>query len=168
MSASKPGLHSFNLPSGVVALLPQRSRALWKVSAVEDFLGCDRDAVLRRIEDGRIAWCFVLSKREQKFDDLRCLLASVLECAGRPTGLPKRTADMTFTEVMQLIWPYNRDPRGVELQKLFGCHPVTIRGLSERGALRISNRAQAKSGPYASHRYSKDSLVRFLEKGRFS
>jgi hypothetical protein len=163
MSTAKPGFHSFQLPTTAIVWRP---RVLWRVSACEEFLNCNRNDVLARVQDGRIAWCFCFSAPNQRSRDLRCLAASVFEAAGKPTGLKKPTREMSFDEVMDLIWPYRRDLRGVEIQKLFGCPPSTVRQIAGRGGLKISVPAAQLDGPNSSHKFSRASLVEFLRKGR--
>jgi len=138
-----------------------------KIAICEHFLGCDREGVIARIQDGRLPWAFQLNPLGSYCRDLRVLTLCVIELLGIKTGLPKRTADLTFDEVVAVVMPHSRPTlRGTELQKMFSTFPDAIRQISQRGGFIIEERAKQRYGPNASHRYSRSSVVQFLKKGR--
>lgn len=162
-----PGYRSFGLPDKIVAPKPYRPRALWKVDTCEVFLDLKRQQVLERIEDGRLPWAFCISANKSTRRDLRVLAASVVELLGHKTGLPKKTAELTFDEVMELVLPHHRpDLKGTELQRVFGTNPDTIRDIANRKGFVISQCAKERYGPNASNKYSRASVVNFLRKNR--
>ncbi len=164
-AASKPGYRSFELPERVV-LPPRRMGDLLKTVVVEFFLQVDRDGLNPLIQDGSLPFVFRVGDPSAYRRDLRVLSACLYERLGLSTGLPKPTRAMTLDEAVNLIWPYNRDPRGVELQRLFGCSPDGIRKIVQRGGLKISRVARARNGPHASNNYSRASLIAFLKANR--
>lgn len=164
---SAPGYHNFGLRAKVVAPIPLQPRELWKVDTCEVFLDLKRDQVIERIEDGRLPWAFCISANKSARRDLRVLAASVVELLGHKTGLPKKTADFTFGEVIELILPHHRpDIKGTELQKILGTNPDTIRQITRRKGFVISQRAPERYGPSASNKYSRASVVEFFRKTR--
>lgn len=167
MKASAPGFHSFNLLDKVIAPAPLRPRALWRVDTCEVFLDLDRDAIIHRIEDGRLAWAWCISSPTVARRELRVLAASVFEVAGLKTGLAKPTGDMTFEEVLELVLPHHRSTlRGVELQQVLSCRSDMIRYITRRRGFKIAVRAKTRFGPYSSHKFSRESVIEFLRKGR--
>ena len=167
-TAPRPGYRSFALAEPLAAR-PWRLRPLWKISTVEECLNLDRRAVMQRVEDGRLFWVFRLSGVHTRRRELRCLAACVMELQGLPTGLPKPTSALSFAEVVELVLPHHRpELRGVELQRVFSCKPDLIRQLGTRRALNIAVRGNGKTGPNASHKFTRASVVRFLETSRFT
>ncbi len=164
-----PGYRSFNLPDQIAAPTLLRPRTLCRIAICEHFLGCDQEGVIARIEDGRLAWAFQLNPLDSYCRDLRVLTLSLIELLGLKTGLPKRTADLTFDEVVAIIMPHQRPTlRGTELQRVFSTFPDTIRKIRQRGGFIVTERAKQRYGPNASHKYSRGSVINFLRRGRIA
>ncbi|HEX5218252.1 MAG TPA: hypothetical protein VFZ59_01690 [Verrucomicrobiae bacterium] len=164
-----PGYRSFGLPDKSIAPTPLRTRTLWKVDTCEILLDLSRQQVLERIEDGRIAWAFCISANKSARRDIRVLTACVIELLGHKTGLPKKTANLTFDEVIELILPHHRpDLKGTELQRLLGVNPDTIRQITKRKGWVMSQRPKERYGPNASPKYSRGSVIEFFRKTRIS
>jgi len=134
---------------------------------VESILEIKRPQLMRLVESGGLPWAWDLGLGSVRFE-LRILSASVVERAlGSPIPSVGATKNLKLPEVVNLIIPQVRQSlRGAELQRLFHITPKFVADLSLAGEIsRISEHLPA-TGPNASPRFTRDSIVKLLEKRR--
>jgi hypothetical protein len=134
---------------------------------VESVLDIRRPQLIALVENGELPWVwnFGLGSRNA---ELRILTASVVERAmGSPIPAVGDTKNLKLPEVVNLILPQVRqNVRGIELQRLFHVTPNFVRGLNREGEISCISEEWAATGPNASPRFTRDSLVKLLERRR--
>lgn len=157
-------------PAAIIATIKINllRRPLWESHTVQDCLDIKRDRLIEMIEAGELAWAWNIGLGGNR-REVRVLGHCVVE---RQTGVIPQigaTRNLKLAEVVDLILPRVRQTlRGRELQSLFLCNPDAIRQLRMAGELDLVAETLPKHGPNASRHYTRESLVKFLERRRIT
>jgi hypothetical protein len=151
-----------------IALLQLRRRPLWKVETVCDFLDITAIAALHLIEDGSLPWGFEIGVGPNRTrGEVRILAHCAWERAHGPIKNIGPGAKLDFNAVVELILPHHRPTfKGTELQRLFSCTAQHVGALRRGGELKMIREPRPQSGPNASPHFTRESVIRFLEKRR--
>ena len=139
-------------------------RPLWREALVMTCLQINRWKLLKMIDCGELPWAWDISLDGRK-KEVRVLAYSVLEREAGPMGGIGRSKNLKLPEVLSLIGvPEQRQAlKGTELQRLLWCGPDMVRELGQAGELDIIPGSEPKRGKTASPRFTRSSVVRFLE-----
>ena len=141
-------------------------RPLWHPGTVEECLDISRSKLNALIESGELPWAFNLGNGPAR-KEIRILAHCVVERATGTLPAIGATRNLQLPEVINLILPQNRQNlRCIELQRLFHVSPDLIHFLHGAGEIdRVSEKLPA-TGPNASPRFTRGSLVKMLDKRR--
>ncbi len=149
-------------------LLTLNRRPLWKAETVCDYLDIVTQDFLRLIEDGGLAWAFdigAVHNRARK--EIRVLAHCAIERAHGSIKSIGPTANVNFSAMIELVLPHHRSTlRGVELQRMLSCAPNHVADLARCGAIERVRESIPTTGPLSSPRFTRESVIRFLEKRR--
>jgi hypothetical protein len=157
-------------PAALIAVIKINllRRPLWQADTVQECLGITRAKLVEMIQSGEVPWAWNIGLGHSR-KELRILGLSIVELQSGPIRGIGSTRNFGLPEVAGLILPKTRETlRGRELQMLFQCNPDTIRHLHDAGELDRVPEKLDKHGPNSSPRYTKASLVRFLETRRIT
>ena len=155
------------LGSGIT-LLHLRRRPLWKADTCCDYLDIMTQDFLRLVDNGGLAWAFDIGAATNRVrKEIRVLAHCAVERAHGPIKSIGPTANLKFSAVIELILPHHRSSlRGVELQKMLSCTPNHVTDLGRLGDIERIKERIPKTGPNASPRFTRESVIHFLEKRR--
>ena len=143
-------------------------RPLWHPSTVEECLDIFRPRLDSMLEDGSLPWAFDLGVGRYRKEP-RILAHCVVERVMGPIPAIGETRNLRLPEVVNLILPQQRETlRAVELQRWFHAKPDLIRDLGCAGEIKKVKEQLAKQGPKASPRFTRESVVKLLEKRRIA
>ncbi|HEX3857686.1 MAG TPA: hypothetical protein VHY30_10380 [Verrucomicrobiae bacterium] len=143
-------------------------RPLWAASTVEDALDVSQRNLAAMIDNDDLSWAWDFSTGRTR-KEVRILAHCVVEKAMGPLKEIGATRNLKLPEVVNLILPQKRETlRGAELQRLFHASANLIRDLSTAGEIKRVSEKLPSVGPNASPRFTRQSLVRLLEKRRFA
>ena len=141
-------------------------RPLITTDTAEDCLDVSPRSLLAMIEQGKIFWAWDFGSRGTR-KEIRILAHSVVEQITGPFPAIGATKNLNLPEVVGLILPQTRESmRGAELQRLFHVSTGLINKLSRTGEIKRIPENLPKTGPNASPRFKRASLVKLLEKRR--
>jgi len=143
-------------------------RPLWHPGTVEECLDIARPRLNAMVENGELPWAWNFgSGRARK--EIRILGHCVIERTLGTNPTIGATKNLNLPAVVNLILPQKRESlRCVELQRLFHSGPDLIRDLSDAGEIKKVSERLPATGPNASPRFTRASLVRLLEKRRIA
>lgn len=147
-----------------------RRRPLWTLGAVQVFLDLDPYGAESRIQDGRIAWAFDLgAPKKRKRMNIRLLGHCAVELAHGVSRMIGPTKDLTLARVIELVLPHHRpELRGTDLQRAFSCGVDLIADLARAREIATATGGRPSSGPNSSPRFTRQSVVGFLERRRIT
>lgn len=153
---------------GGITLLHLRRRPLWKADTCCDYLDIMTPDFLRLVDNGGLAWAFDIGAATNRVrKEIRVLAHCAVERAHGPIKSIGPTANLKFADVVELVMPHHRSNlRGVELQKMFSCAPNHVTDLGRCGAIERIQESLPKTGPHASPRFTRESVIKFLSNRR--
>ncbi len=141
-------------------------RPLWHPCVVEECLDLLRSQLNQLVESGFFPWAWDLGTGRQR-KELRILGHCVVERTMGPIPGIGATKNLELEEVVDLILPRSRESyRSADLQRMFHLGPHSIQNLSATGDIREVPRELTSSGVNASPSFSRNSVVKLLEKRR--
>jgi hypothetical protein len=143
-------------------------RPLMHACAAEECLDVSRLKLAALIEAGELPWAWDFGTGHAR-KEVRLLAACVVERASGPIPAIGATRNLRLPEVLALILPEKRETlRSAELQRLFHAGRDLIHDLHEAGEIKRVSEKLPATGPNASPRFTRASVVRLLEQRRIA
>lgn len=170
------------LPDATTMMLLEKlipvTRPLVPMPVVMVLTDCTEKDVIKRIEDGSLAWAWDISRASSRRREVRIWRVSVLDFL-RTRGTPDRAmtehAALLESEVLQNLIPHRRpELRSPELQRLFSASQTHIQGLIDAECLRAVGwgkqgqemEERPVGGPHSYVRIARRSVIEFLQAQR--
>ena len=143
-------------------------RPLMHLETVSDCLDMSREEIMAKIDSGDFAWAFNIAAGKSRAET-RVLAHCVVEKSLGTIPAIGATRNLKLPEVVNLILPPKRETlRGAELQRLFHASANLIHDLSAAGEIKKVSEKLPAHGVNASPRFTRDSLVKLLERRRLN
>jgi hypothetical protein len=141
-------------------------RPLWHTQTAQEVLDINRLKMAEMIQSGQFPWVFNIGTGKHEAE-IRLLAHSAVEMQLGILPQIGATKNLKLPEVIDLCVPVKREVvRGTEIQRWWNCGPSLVQLLAETGELERLAGTHPKTGPNASPRLTRSSLVKFLSKRR--
>lgn len=170
------------LPDATTMMLLEKlipvTRPLVPLPVVMVLTDCKEYDLMKRIEDGSLAWAWDISRASARRREVRIWRVSVLDflrTQGNPDQAMNRHNAMLESEVLPSLFPHSRpELRSPELQRLFSASQTHIQGLIDAECLRAVGwgdhnhdmNDRPPCGPNSYVRIARKSVVEFLQAQR--